>query len=70
MVLLVSFERSEERIMGKSYVGRRLATCGCHKKNENNSKALFRKAKAQAELGYIEKAEKILETLARKSPAG
>ncbi|KZS88064.1 hypothetical protein SISNIDRAFT_490418 [Sistotremastrum niveocremeum HHB9708] len=39
------------------------------KKNENNSKALFRKAKAQAELGYTEKAEKILETLARKSPA-
>jgi len=38
-------------------------------KNENNYKALFRKAKAQGELGYFEKAEKILEDLLKKNPA-
>lgn len=37
--------------------------------NENNYKALFRKAKAQGELGYFEKAEKILEDLLKKNEA-
>ncbi|KAI0319226.1 hypothetical protein OF83DRAFT_1055364 [Amylostereum chailletii] len=36
-------------------------------KNEKNYKALFRKAKALGELGYFERAERILEDLARKS---
>jgi len=38
------------------------------KKNENNTKALFRKAKALAGSGYTEKAIVILEDLAVKSP--
>jgi tetratricopeptide (TPR) repeat protein len=38
-------------------------------KNENNGKAMFRKAKALGELGYFEKAVKILEDLKKKSPA-
>ncbi|KAJ7707580.1 hypothetical protein B0H17DRAFT_522276 [Mycena rosella] len=38
-------------------------------KNESNYKAMFRKAKAQAELGYIERAVKLLEELKTKSPA-
>jgi len=37
-------------------------------KNENNYKALFRKSKALGELGYFEKAEKLLEELAKKDP--
>ncbi|KAF5327492.1 hypothetical protein D9619_004422 [Psilocybe cf. subviscida] len=37
-------------------------------KNENNGKAMFRKAKALGELGYYEKAVKILEDLKKKSP--
>ncbi|PCH42203.1 TPR-like protein [Wolfiporia cocos MD-104 SS10] len=37
--------------------------------NENNYKALFRKAKALGELGYFEKAEKILEDLLKKNTA-
>lgn len=40
------------------------------KKNENNYKALFRKAKALGETGYFERAEKILEDIKKKSPAG
>lgn len=39
-------------------------------KNENNGKAMFRKAKALGELGYFEKAVKILEDLKKKSPTG
>jgi hypothetical protein len=39
-------------------------------KNENNHKALFRKGKAQAELGFTEKAEKILDDLLKKNPTG
>ncbi|KAJ6576628.1 hypothetical protein DFH09DRAFT_1149892 [Mycena vulgaris] len=38
-------------------------------KNENNYKAMFRKAKALAELGYFERAVKLLEDLKTKSPA-
>ncbi|KAH7930201.1 TPR-like protein [Leucogyrophana mollusca] len=38
-------------------------------KNESNPKAMFRKAKALGELGYFEKAEKILEDLKKKSPS-
>ncbi|KAI0950989.1 hypothetical protein AcW1_008149 [Taiwanofungus camphoratus] len=37
--------------------------------NGNNFKALFRKAKALGELGYFEKAEKILEELLEKNEA-
>ncbi|KAF8515531.1 hypothetical protein JB92DRAFT_3154882 [Gautieria morchelliformis] len=37
-------------------------------KNEDNHKAAFRKGKAQAELGYIEKAEKTLGELLRRNP--
>ncbi|CCM03067.1 uncharacterized protein FIBRA_05187 [Fibroporia radiculosa] len=37
--------------------------------NENNYKALFRKAKALGETGYFEKAEKILEELLKKNEA-
>ncbi|OBZ72158.1 Tetratricopeptide repeat protein 9C [Grifola frondosa] len=36
--------------------------------NENNYKALFRKAKALGEQGYVEKAFKILEDLSVKNP--
>jgi hypothetical protein len=39
-------------------------------KNEDNHKATFRKGKAQAELGYIEKAEKTLGELLRRNPTG
>jgi hypothetical protein len=39
-------------------------------KNENNHKAAFRKGKAQAELGYVEKAEKTLAELLKKNPSG
>ncbi|KAJ7104031.1 TPR-like protein [Mycena belliarum] len=38
-------------------------------KNDSNYKAMFRKAKAQAELGYFERAVKLLEELKTKSPA-
>jgi len=38
-------------------------------KNENNYKAMFRKGKALGELGFFEKAEKILEELKTKSPS-
>ncbi|KAJ7761905.1 TPR-like protein [Mycena maculata] len=38
-------------------------------KNENNYKAMFRKAKALAEQGYFERAVKLLEDLKSKSPA-
>lgn len=38
--------------------------------NPKNYKALYRKAKAQGELGYFEKAEKILEDLLVKNPDG
>ncbi|KAJ7126865.1 hypothetical protein C8R44DRAFT_779760 [Mycena epipterygia] len=38
-------------------------------KNENNYKAMFRKAKALAEQGYFERAVKLLEDLKTKSPA-
>jgi tetratricopeptide (TPR) repeat protein len=38
--------------------------------NENNLKALFRKGKALGELGYFEKAEKVLKELAEKNPEG
>jgi len=38
-------------------------------KNENNGKAMFRKAKALGELGYFEKAVKILKDLKEKVPA-
>ena len=39
--------------------------------NPKNRKALFRKAKAQGELGYFEKAEKILEDLIKDAePTG
>ncbi|KAL4072683.1 hypothetical protein V8B97DRAFT_1917054 [Scleroderma yunnanense] len=37
-------------------------------KNSTNSKALFRKGKAQAELGYVEKAEETLLEVKRISP--
>ncbi|KAF6757184.1 hypothetical protein DFP72DRAFT_891903 [Ephemerocybe angulata] len=37
-------------------------------KNENNTKALFRKGKALGELGFYEKAVKVLEDLKTKSP--
>lgn len=40
------------------------------KKNENNYKALFRKAKALGETGYFERAEKILEDIMKRNPAG
>ena len=39
-------------------------------KNEDNHKAAFRKGKAQAELGLNEKAEKTLEDLLKRNPAG
>lgn len=39
-------------------------------KNPNNYKALFRRAKALGETGYFERAEKILEDIMKKSPAG
>ncbi|KAJ7475967.1 TPR-like protein [Mycena latifolia] len=38
-------------------------------KNESNFKAMFRKAKALSELGYFERAVKLLEELKTKSPA-
>ncbi|KAJ7285123.1 hypothetical protein C8J57DRAFT_1290501 [Mycena rebaudengoi] len=38
-------------------------------KNENNYKAIFRKAKALGELGYFERAVKILEDLKTKNPS-
>ncbi|KAF5359329.1 hypothetical protein D9756_003254 [Leucocoprinus leucothites] len=38
-------------------------------KNENNYKAMFRKAKALGEQGFFEKASKILEDVKAKSPA-
>ncbi|KAJ7903399.1 TPR-like protein [Mycena olivaceomarginata] len=38
-------------------------------KNENNYKAMFRKAKALSEQGYFERAVKLLEDLKSKSPA-
>lgn len=37
-------------------------------KDKENTKALFRKAKAQGELGYFEKAEKALLELHEKAP--
>jgi hypothetical protein len=40
------------------------------KKNENNTKATFRKAKALAGQGYTEKAIVMLEGLLEKSPNG
>jgi len=39
-------------------------------KNEANSKALFRKAKALGELGYFEKAETVLNEIKKVSPSG
>lgn len=39
-------------------------------KNESNYKAMFRKGKALGELGYFEKAEKVLEELKTKNPTG
>jgi tetratricopeptide (TPR) repeat protein len=38
-------------------------------KNENNYKAMFRKGKALGELGFFEKAEKVLEELKTKNPS-
>ncbi|KAJ3565052.1 hypothetical protein NP233_g7887 [Leucocoprinus birnbaumii] len=38
-------------------------------KNENNFKAMFRKAKALGEQGFFEKASKILEDIKAKSPS-
>jgi len=38
-------------------------------KNENNYKAMFRKGKALGELGFFEKAGKVLEELKTKNPA-
>ncbi|KAF8589792.1 TPR-like protein [Ramaria rubella] len=38
-------------------------------KNEDNHKAAFRKGKAQAEMGYVEKAEKTLSDLLKKNPS-
>ncbi|KAJ7227311.1 TPR-like protein [Mycena pura] len=38
-------------------------------KNENNYKAMYRKAKALAEQGYFERAVRLLEDLKKKSPA-
>lgn len=38
-------------------------------KNENNYKAMLRKGKALGELGFFEKAEKVLDDLKTKSPA-
>ncbi|KIM80494.1 hypothetical protein PILCRDRAFT_822592 [Piloderma croceum F 1598] len=38
-------------------------------KNEDNYKAMFRKGKALGELGFFEKAEKVLEELKTKSPS-
>lgn len=38
--------------------------------NENNYKALFRKAKGLGETGYFEKAEKILDDLLKKNESG
>ena len=40
------------------------------KKNEKNTKALFRKAKGLGEQGYFEKAEKILEELLKTDSTG
>ena len=40
------------------------------KKNDKNTKALFRKAKALGEQGYFEKAEKILEDLLNMDDTG
>ena len=40
------------------------------KLNKDNTKALFRKAKAYGELGYFEKAEPIFLDLIRKTPSG
>lgn len=39
------------------------------KKNEDNYKAMFRKGKALGELGYFEKAEKVLSELLKKNPS-
>lgn len=39
-------------------------------KNENCYKGLLRKGKALGELGFFEKAEKVLEDLAKKNPEG
>jgi len=39
-------------------------------KNKKNYKAQFRKGKAQAELGYVEKAEATLTDLLTKNPSG
>jgi tetratricopeptide (TPR) repeat protein len=39
-------------------------------KNPKNYKAMFRRGKALGELGYFERAEKILEELIKESPAG
>lgn len=38
--------------------------------NKDNTKALFRKAKAYGELGYFERAEPIFLDLIKKTPAG
>ncbi|KZP03673.1 TPR-like protein, partial [Athelia psychrophila] len=38
-------------------------------KNENNYKAVFRKGKALGELGYYERAQKVLEELKTKNPS-
>lgn len=39
-------------------------------KNENNFKAMFRKGKALGELGFFEKAEKVLEELKSRNTTG
>jgi tetratricopeptide (TPR) repeat protein len=41
----------------------------CLKKNPDNTKALFRKAKALGEQGFYERAEPLLQDLLKKSPA-
>ena len=40
------------------------------KLNENNFKAMFRKGKALGELGFVERAERVLNDLLKKNPAG
>ena len=47
-----------------------LFECQALGKNENNYKAIFRKGKALGELGYFEKAEKLLEGLAVRDVNG
>lgn len=39
-------------------------------KNEDNHKALYRKAKALAEQGFFDKSKKVFEELKKKNPKG